>query len=163
MASTVSCMRGLFHVFAGITRSKILTYWCYIAVTYGLGRHVWVLPWSSFKPLMLSLFITGIFYPLTMTLVNISMLVLYWRTFGVVSSARTVLRCTGIFVLMWGLVAVSSTVWRPLKVTLLQIPSILINDDDRFWELFFNVYQLMSFGIGLTRFIRCTRKTTGVT
>lgn len=45
---------------------------------------------------MISLFVKEILYFTTMTLVNFSMLALYWRTFGAFTSARIVIKVLGL-------------------------------------------------------------------
>lgn len=77
------------------------------AALHGLGMHVWVSSLESLEGVMLSLFIGGLSYYLTMILVNLSMLALYHRTFGVVRSARILLLISATIVLLWGLASVS--------------------------------------------------------
>lgn len=64
-------------------------------------------PRESREPILLSLFLAELFYFVAMMLVNLSVLALYWRTFGVARFATPALGTTGVVVIVWSIVSVS--------------------------------------------------------
>lgn len=77
-----------------------------LAIAYGFRSHVWEVPMEYIEQIMRSLFIGEMTYFLSMTLVNSSMLILYWRNFAALKSARVVLRTLACLLVLWACAAV---------------------------------------------------------
>lgn len=79
----------------------------YVAVSRGLGRHVWATPVDSLYALALGLFIAEIGYFFTLMLCKWSILAFYWRTFYIRESIKLPICILAVVVLFWGMAVVS--------------------------------------------------------
>lgn len=77
-----------------------------VAVSRGLGQHVWVAKPDAVYAWSLGLFIAEICYTLTLVTVKLSILSFYWRSFSVRDSIKWPIGILASIVCIWGVAVV---------------------------------------------------------
>lgn len=73
-----------------------------IAVSHGLGRHVWAAKRDCLYAWALGLFVAEICYTLTLVFVELSILSFFWRSFSVRDSIQWPILILASLVCIWG-------------------------------------------------------------
>lgn len=79
----------------------------FLAVSRGLGRHVWASPPDAQYAWAIGLFIAELGYFVTIACVKWSILAFYYRSFKIRSSVKIPIFTLAVIVLMWAIAVVS--------------------------------------------------------
>jgi hypothetical protein len=77
-----------------------------VAVSRGLGKHIWVADPYGVYATVLALFISEVCFYFTVVFVKVSILAFYWRSFAVRTSMRWAIMVVGAIVCIWGVLVV---------------------------------------------------------